>query len=72
MSSSRRIFSVIVTTGLFSMGTSALLANGGDHDRGLANQTQYYQDSSANRGLNAPIDYSIQAIPVMPSRESHR
>lgn len=41
MLSSRRILGAIVAIGLLSMSTTALLANAGDHDRYVVDQTQY-------------------------------
>ncbi len=49
MSSSRKILSVIVSTGLFSMGTTVLLANGSERDRNLVTQVPSYSGSSELR-----------------------
>jgi hypothetical protein len=73
MSSSRKILGVLVTTGLLSMGTTALLANGaGGNDRtNLAVDYTSTQYSSGSSDDKSPVQ-SDSAPTLWQNRENDR
>lgn len=69
MLSSRRILGAIVTTGLLSMGTTALRANAGDHDRYVVDQAQYNAGSGDDM---TPVQaYSTKTLPLNRGNDRH-